>query len=164
MHNRTSRGAQKPRELRRRVMMPARLRHGASWSDACILNISSRGLMIHTGRPMSQGTMVEVRRGDHAIVARVMWRDGARAGLQSEERVPIEEIVTVGQSPALQLTAASVDRRTQPRAEDRGRSRGRAIEFAGVLAIGACVAGAALTMVEVAFARPLAIISAALVP
>lgn len=144
--------------------MPARLRHGASWSDACILNISSRGLMIHTGRPIAQGTMVEIRRGDHAIVARVMWRDGARAGLQAEERVPIEEIVTIGQSPALQLTAARVERRNQPRPEDRSRSRGRVIEFAGVVAISACIAGAALSMVHVAFARPLAVVSAALVP
>lgn len=145
-------------------MMPARLRHGMSWSDACILNISSRGLMIHTGRPISQGTMVEIRRGDHAIVARVVWREGGRAGLKAEDRVPIEEIVTIGQSPALRLTAAPGERRSQPRPQDRSRSRGRAIEFAGVLAIGACVAGAALTMVEVAFARPLAVISAALVP
>jgi hypothetical protein len=33
-----------------------------------------------------------------------------------------------------------------------------------VVLIGACIAGAALTMVEVAFAKPLAVISAALVP
>jgi len=118
--------------------------------------------MIHTGRPISQGTVVEIRRGDHAIVARVMWRDGARAGLEAEDRVPVEEIVTIGQVSALQLTAASADRRKQARPE--GRSRGRAAEFAGVVVIGACVAGAAFSMVEVAFARPLALISAALVP
>jgi hypothetical protein len=145
-------------------MMPARLRHGASWSDACILNISSRGLMIHTGRPISQGTVVEIRRGDHAIVARVMWRDGARAGLEAEDRVPVEEIVTIGQVSALQLTAASADRRKRARPEGHSRSRGRAAEFAGVVVIGACVAGAAFSMVEVAFARPLALSSAALVP
>jgi hypothetical protein len=143
-------------------MMPARLRHGASWSDACILNISSGGLMIHTGRPISQGTLVEIRRGEHAIVARVMWRNGARAGLQAEDRVPVEEIVTLGQSPALQLTAARVERRKRPRSADSSRSHGRAIELAGVVLIGACVAGAALTMVEAAFARPIAMVAAAL--
>jgi len=63
------------------VLVPARLRDGASWSDACILNISSRGMMIHTGRPIRRGCEVELRRGEHMIVARVMWRDGARAGL-----------------------------------------------------------------------------------
>ena len=142
--------------------MPARLRHGASWSDACILNVSSRGLMIHTGRPIARGTEVEIRRGDHVIVARVMWREGARAGLKAEERVPIEEIVTLGKSPALQLTAAGGERRKHPRPEERSRMRGRSVEFAGVLVIAASLAGAGFTMVQSAFARPLAAVAAAL--
>src|SRR5690349_10239243 len=108
--------AEKPRELRRRVVLPARMRLGTSWSDTCILNVSSRGLMIHTGRQVAKGTQVELRRGDHIILARVVWRDGGRAGLQAEERVPIEEIVTIGQSSALQLTAVPGERRRQPRA------------------------------------------------
>lgn len=142
--------------------MPARLRHGASWSDACILNISSRGLMIHTGRPISRGAEVELRRGDHVIVARVMWRDGGRAGLRTEERLPIEDIVTLGRSPSLQLTAANGDRRKHPRPEDQSRIRARAIEFGAVLVIAAGLAGAGFTMVESAFARPLAAVAAAL--
>lgn len=153
---------QKPRELRRRVLVPARLRHGSSWSDACILNISSRGLMIHTGRPISRGTQVEIRRGDHVIVARVMWRDGGRAGLQAEDWVPIEEITTLGQSPALQLTASGGERRRPARPEEHGRLQGMAIEFAGVLVIAASLAGSGLTMVHAVFARPLQLVSAAL--
>jgi hypothetical protein len=144
------------------VVVPARLRHGASWTDACILNISSRGLMIHTGRPISRGAEVELRRGDHVIVARVVWREGGRAGLRSEERLPIEDIVTLGQSPALQLTAANGERRKHPRPEDRSRIQARAIEFGGVLVIAAVLAGAGFTMVESAFARPLAAVAAAL--
>ena len=142
--------------------MPARLRHGSSWSDACILNISSRGLMIHTGRPVARGAEVELRRGDHVIVARVMWRDGGRAGLQAEDRVPIEDIVTLGQSPALQLTAAGGERRKHPRPEERSRIQGRAIEFAGVLVVAVALAGAGFTMFERTFARPLAAAEAAL--
>lgn len=142
--------------------MPARLRHGSSWSDACILNVSSRGLMIHTGRPIPRGAEVEVRRGDHVIVARVVWRDGGRAGLRAEDRVPVEEIITLGQSPALQLTASTGERRKRPRPEENSRLRGRAIEFAGVIAIAACLAAGGLTMIEAAFARPLQLVSAAL--
>lgn len=161
MHRRRS---EKPRELRRRVVVAARLRHGASWSDACILNISSRGLMIHTGRPISQGAQVEIRRGDAVIVACVVWREGGRAGLRAQDRVPVEEILTLGRSEVLQLGAGHGERRKRPRSEDRSRIHGRAIEFAGVAMIAVCLAGAGLTMVRAAFARPLAIVSNALAP
>jgi PilZ domain-containing protein len=156
------RSSQKPRELRRRVVVPARLRHGAAWTDACILNVSTRGLMIHTGRQISTGTQVEVRRGDHVIIARVVWRDGGRAGLFAEDRVPVEEIMTLGQSPTLQLTAGPAERRRNPRPQERSRLQGRAMEFAAVVAIGAFLAVAGLSMVQSAFARPLAMVSAAL--
>ena len=154
--------AQRPRELRRRVVMPARLRHGSSWSDACILNISSRGLMIHTGRPIAEGTEVDVCRGDHVITARVVWRDGGRAGLRAKDRVPFEEIVTLAKSPPLELTADWDRRNGDRRRQDRGRQDGRSIEFAGVLAIAVSLAGASLAILQSAFARPLALVAAAL--
>jgi hypothetical protein len=160
MQSRQSSG--KPRELRRRVVVPARLRHGAAWSDACILNISSRGLMIHTGRQIANGTQVEVRRGDHVIIARVVWRDGGRAGLRAVDRIPIEEIMTLGKSPTLQLTAGFAERRKNARPQERSRLRGRAMEFAAAIAISASLATAGLSMVQQAFARPVEIISAAL--
>jgi hypothetical protein len=138
------------------------LRHGASWSDACILNISSRGLMIHTGRPLSRGTEVEIRRGDHIIIARVVWRDGGRAGLKSDDRVPIEQIVTLGQSPALQLTAAGGERRKRPRTGSDSRMVGRSIELAGTLLVALALAGAGQRMIQSAFARPLSAVSARL--
>jgi hypothetical protein len=144
------------------VLVPARLRDGASWSDACILNISSRGMMIHTGRPIRRGCEVELRRGEHMIVARVMWRDGARAGLRTDERVPVDEIVMLGHAPALQLTAANGERRRQPRLEQSSRLRGRTIEFVGLLAIIAALSGAGASMIGAAFARPLGAVVSAL--
>jgi hypothetical protein len=164
MFRQTSNSAERPRELRRRVVLPARMRHGGSWSDACILNVSSRGLLIHTSRQAPAGTEVELRRGDHVIVARIVWRDGAKVGLESEDRVPIEDIMTLGQSRAFQLTAGPVpfERRKAPRAHDHQRLRGRIMEFAGVVAVGASLAGAALILVEEAFARPLAMLQVAL--
>jgi hypothetical protein len=143
-------------------VVPARLRHGAAWTDACILNISSRGLMIHTGRQIAKGTQVEVRRGDHIIIARVVWREGGRAGLRAEDRVPVDEIMTLRRSPCLQLTARPVERRRYPRSAERNRLRGKAAQFATVATISACLAAAGLSMVQAAFARPLEMVSAAL--
>jgi hypothetical protein len=119
-------------------------------------------MMIHTSRQISRGTEVEIRRGDHVIIARVAWRDGARAGLQADERVPVEEIMTLGQSPALQLTAVQSDRRKSPRREDQSRLRGRAMEFAGVVAVVVSLSGYAATIVHDALILPLAAVTAVL--
>jgi len=161
-----SSSAQKPRELRRRVVLPARLRMGAHWSDACILNISSRGLMIQASRAAPEGSVIELWKGDYVIVARVVWRKGVRAGLRSEERVPVEEIMSLAQSPGLQLTATNdrplYERRKRPRTHEDNRLRARMMEFASVALIGAFFAGSAYSLVEQALARPLAAVRTAL--
>lgn len=158
--------SERPRELRRRVLLPARLRTGAHWSDACILNISSRGLMIQSGRAGPTGSMVEIRRGDHVISARVVWKEGARAGLQSDERVPVEEIMSLSHCDTLRLVAsdgALVERRKQPRrAESDARLRGRAIEFVGVGAIAVSLALGIWSTAQEAFAHPMAKVESAL--
>jgi hypothetical protein len=117
--------------------------------------------MIHTGREIARGTEVEIRRGDHVIIARVVWRDGGRAGLRSEDRVPVEEIMTLGRSPGFQLTAATGERRKQPRLEERKVLLERAMELAIAALIGIGLAAAGLSMVQGAFAGPLARVFAA---
>lgn len=162
MSGRRSSRKHKPRELRRRVIVPARLRHGATWSDTCILNVSSRGLLIHTGRPIRGGNEVELRRGDHMILARVVWSDGARAGLQSLDLVPVEDIALLGRARAPEAPASMGERRRHPRSRQSTRLRRRAMEFVGVLGIVGSLAAAGLTMVDSAFARPLMLVTSAL--
>ena len=60
------------------------------------------------------------------ICARVVWRDGTRTGLQCDEQLPVEQIMSLNQSQALQLTApsrASAERSKRPRAETDARLR-----------------------------------------
>ena len=147
------------------MLLPARLRTVAGWSDACILNVSSRGLLIHSKRPIAEGSMIELRHAEHAIVAQVVWREGAHAGLHAEHRVPIEDIVCLGQSPALQLTAPrrpGVERRKRPRTHEDSRQRSRAMEFASIALFGAVLATGAYSMVQHAFAQSLGAVRAAL--
>src|SRR3954469_20277596 len=91
------------RELRRRVVLPARIRTESGWGDACILNISSRGLLIHSGQAPAEGSTVELRHGVHAVTARVVWSDGPRVGLCANGRLPIEQFLLLSESPALRL-------------------------------------------------------------
>jgi hypothetical protein len=155
----------KAREPRINVAVPARLRVGARWSDACILNVSSRGLLIHLPQPPERGSYVELRRGDQVIIGRVMWCKGVRAGLRAQDRVPVEAIVTAKAAQALRLTAQDgrpVERRRSPRAHERSRLRGRVLEFASVAAIGATLSIAVVSMMTKAVAEPLSRVKSAL--
>lgn len=122
--------------------------------------------MIHSGRGAPEGSLVELRRGDHVIVARVMWRDGARVGLQSDERLPVEEILSLSQSKSLQLVAADgalLERRKYRRFTiDDSRLRGRALEYIGVLVIILSLSFTIFAMAQHALAAPFKQIEAAL--
>ena len=162
----STKGSQRPRELRRRVVLPARLRTGVDWSDACILNISSRGLLIQSARSALPGSLVEVRRGEHVILARVMWREGSRLGIKADDRVPVEEIMSMGAAKSLQLVASEgllIDRRKRPRQiPDGARSQGRAIEFAAAIGAASIFAGCVWGLAQQALSKPLASVQAAL--
>lgn len=155
----------RPRELRRRVLLPARLRTSAGWSDACILNVSSRGLLINANQAVAQGSNIEVRHREHVITARVIWRNGSRAGLSAEDWVPVDEILILSHSSILQLTAgtsAAVERRKQPRTHDDSRLLGRAIEFASVAIVATILSLGLYSLVAQALGEPLARIRTAL--
>jgi hypothetical protein len=145
--------------------MPARLRSRSGWTDACILNISSRGLMIHSSLAGPQGSVVELWRGDHVIVARVMWQDGARAGLQTDERLAVEDILSLAGAATMTLTVSErgpADGRKAPRDDPDRRTRGRMIVFVGVVVAACTLAAGAYGMVEQALATPMAMIHIAL--
>jgi hypothetical protein len=140
-------------------MVGARIRIGAQWGDARILNVSSRGMLIQSGQVAPKGSEIELWRGDLRIVARVVWRNGSQAGLVSEDRLPVDEILSINQSGALQLVAIRgqrVERRKKPRHDDAARSRGRAIEFIGVGAVAITLVAALGMLVEQTFVQTIA--------
>jgi hypothetical protein len=135
-------------------MLQARLRAGKQWGDACIL--FSRGLPVHSPRGISQAGTIELRGGDYAICARVVWHEGGGTGLQSDEQLPVEQIMSLDQSQVLQLTAsrrASVERRRRPRAETDARLREGTLEVVRVGIIAASLAVTIWSMAERALAR-----------
>ena len=84
--------------------------------------------MIHSARAGPSGSIVELRRGDLVIVARVVWQDGARVGLQSDDPISVQDILSRPRSDGLTLTAMETigsERRSRPRGEpDRSSRRG----------------------------------------
>jgi hypothetical protein len=140
----------KVRAPRLKVLIPARVRISAGWNDACILNISERGLMIRAASaPPRRGSCVELRRGARIIIGRVMWAEQDRVGLATQDVLDVESIIAVPDEDTARAGSpsaipASFDRRATGRpaaAFDRSRHRSRAFDFAclTIFAVAGCV-------------------------
>jgi hypothetical protein len=159
----------KPREPRKKVMIKARMRVGAAWQDACILDMSSRGLMIQASDPPPGGSYLELRRGRHVIVARVVWSRDRRAGLRSQDPLPTEAIIAEPDQSAGRPIAPGVERRAEPAARivrstdhEHSRWRSRAWEFASLAVVGGVLATFAFDAVASALERPMTAVEGAL--
>ncbi|HEY0630188.1 MAG TPA: PilZ domain-containing protein [Sphingomicrobium sp.] len=133
----------KPREPRRNVMIAARMRTGADWSDACILNMSSKGMLLHSEDAPVRGSYLEIRRGAHIIIGRVVWSKPNRFGIQAQDHIPVDGLVqNSDRSPTTDATATGiVERRAYSRsvqlAHEKSRTIGRLIEFGTFLMVAA---------------------------
>ena len=142
-----------------RTLLPARMRSESGWSDACILNISSRGLLVYSSGFAPAGSFVEIRRGGQLVIARVVWRQNQRIGLCSPDRVHVQDIIGAETAaPALEATPNGdcCDRRRVARHEEDSRSQAQAIQFIAAVLFGAALAFAALHAAKESFARPIA--------
>ena len=143
------------------------MRVGAAWRDACILDMSSRGLMIQANEPLAGGSYIEVRRGRHVIVARVMWSDSRRCGLRTQDPLPTDAIIAEPEQcagpPLLPQQERRLHRSAPPPSEhERSRWRARAFEFAMVVTIGGACGTIAYGAVRDALSRPLGAVELAL--
>lgn len=147
-------------------MIRARMRAGASWGDACILNLSSRGMGLQAASPPGRGSYVELRRGRHVIVARVIWINGHRFGIRAQDSIPVDSVIAEPDLSAAndEAPAAHLERRIAPRTgenHDGSQTISRAIQFGFVLTLGASAGLALFDGVRQAFAKPLANATAA---
>ena len=158
----------KAREERRPVLIRARMRMGASWGDVRILNISSRGLMLHCAKTPAKGSYLELRRGRHAIVARVVWCSDQYFGVQTQDRLIVDSIIrepdysaaTGASGPPVERR--SPDRHRLQRRHESSKSAGRAVEFACLAIAGVSAAMVGYAIIEETLTAPLAKATAAL--
>ena len=156
----------KPREPRHKVLVRARIKAGAGWHDGCILNVSSRGLMLQAADPPPKGSYLEIRRGALVIVARVMWAKSHRFGVKSQDALPIDAIVRDVEVPVVGEGVRVGDRRQAARPQlstaTRSRHQGRAIEYGFALALAVAAAGFAASEVYGLLSSPVEAVTAAL--
>ncbi len=139
------------------------MRSQSGWSDACILNISSRGLLVYSKGAAQPGSVVQLSRGGHLIIARVVWRENRRMGLYAPDPLPVDEI-TNAETAAAAVEAVHANRpvHTHKDSHESSRGRSRMLQFASTALIGAALACVAALCVERALASPIATIGEAL--
>ena len=157
----------KAREPRRKVMLKARMRIGAAWRDACILDLSTRGLMIQANEPVRGGSYIEIRRGRHVIIARVMWTQDRRCGLLTQDPLPTEAIIAEPDRSRDGEVVPPVERRVcrAPAGafdHEQSRWRARAFQFVLVVIAGGACGTFAYSAVSDALSRPLVAVEMAL--
>lgn len=156
----------KPRELRHKVLIDARLRHDRGWADARILNLSRRGLMVRTRDAPPRGSYVEIHRGEYRIVARVVWTSGGRFGARTQDVLSIEAM-TGGCAPPEPANRDN-ERRRVLRAEtvgerhERSRRWGRRAQMVAVTAFSCLAAFLSFDLVRDTLSRPLRLVEARL--
>ena len=149
----------KVREQRRAVHIAARMQCGTEWTDICIKNMSSRGLMAQAERPPPPRAYVEIRRGTQRVIGRTVWSANGSFGICSQDRIDIDAIVgepRLDRRPASPGAALPERRRDRVRVAtpqeraDRSRRLASAVQFAVLVAAGGSAAAfAAFQVYEV---------------
>lgn len=145
------------------------MRVGASWSDARILNLSTRGMMIQSGTVPQRGNYLEIRRGQHVVVARVVWSEAQRFGVQTQDPVCADALIqdAVSNSTTAHCGSSVAERRSLPRpareCHEASRNRGRVMEFATLAVLGVASAFLFFATIDELLGRPLSALEAALV-
>ncbi|WP_298090113.1 PilZ domain-containing protein [uncultured Sphingomonas sp.] len=163
----------RPREPRTKVFVPCRLNLSGAWGDACIHNVSSRGLLIAADQKPQTGDYIEVRRGTLVIIGRVMWRKDRFFGVRTQDRVSAEALTREARLTARPGggTNSDQERRTRARLIAEGRAarraetsrhRSSALQYAVFAAAGCATAIVIALEVHDALASPFTIIDAAL--
>lgn len=154
----------RPREERRRVVLASRLRCGAQWRHAKILNLSTRGIGLTSIDPPDRGAYIEIRRGTQSLVARVIWVNGLRFGACTQDAVALDLLLHQPDSrvapTALQSDSAPrTERRTTNRSVtfklDQSRAYGRALEFGFGVMLAASAAFLCVSMLMEVAQQPL---------
>lgn len=70
-------------------MVRARLRAQSTEHEACILDISTRGLSATSAHPPVRGDYIELSVGQHNIVGQVKWSSERRFGVAFRERISV---------------------------------------------------------------------------
>jgi len=125
---------QAPRiEDRTKVMIRARLRDAGPGREACILNLSSRGLAASADYAPRRGEIVELVVGRNNLVGQVKWSGPRRFGIAFRNRISVMSVIS-GEG---ELELAKAGQGNALRGEDLARLGSRRFPLECMLLAGA---------------------------
>jgi hypothetical protein len=140
----------KARPTRHDVKISARMKGGVAASNASILNASGRGLALHSATPPKRGDYVELRAGEHLMVARVVWVQDEYFGVQTQAAVPAGVLPSVVSNDGRfgSPVAVSVVRRPPRDIFEESRNLANRLQFAFIIVISALAGILAFALIE----------------
>lgn len=86
-------------EPRHKVLMRGKLRGSGFARDVCVLDASSRGLLLTLAIPPARGEMIDVMVNGHTLLGQVEWTNGRRMGLRLRERIDVLAFIAGATGP-----------------------------------------------------------------
>lgn len=69
------------------------MNHNGGWLDACIHNVSSRGMLVASDGDVKPGDYLDIRRGTLVIIGRVVWAKDRYFGVRTQDRISVDALV-----------------------------------------------------------------------
>lgn len=155
----------KLREARPAIHLSAKLRTEDGWGQVTIANMSSRGLLLKSPFPPGRNTFIEIRHRGETIVGRVVWSNGTRCGVRTQDPINIDALlgkapIGVQKAGERRSTAAhqlQVKARQLPSVTPEASQRSaRAFTWIVMAAVGAAGAVMAAELVATSLVNPFA--------
>ena len=158
------------RENRKSVRISVRVRTDDGWADATVRNVSKRGMMLHSLQPLRRNDFIEVTRGRHRVVGRVVWSEGAGCGLRTQDQIDIAGLLGKPQAPgdagerrqAARVKVPVKPVRTHEEQARASRALGQSFERMMILVVGVALSTFAAGRAYEALAAPAETIQLAL--
>jgi hypothetical protein len=83
----------KQREARHKTCLAAEMRLERERIGVHVLNISARGMVVQCRTAPARGDYVEITRGVHCVIGRIIWSRGGKCGLRTQDRIDIDAFV-----------------------------------------------------------------------
>ena len=130
------------RDPRFKVLVRVSLRGAGPMIDACVRDVSRRGMLLQANFPPPRGAIIEVVGPFPPVVARVVWASERRFGVTTQDRIKVSDFLVARDqvSPDRDSVGPVCLPSADPDRGERHRQVGRLLQYGAVIAAGGTLA------------------------